>query len=115
MKPILKRFVIVAVAIILAAISIYFIKGWFNVIPWALAAIFLGYLSPARKETIINGALFGYFLFLVYIILGYAGKTDTGSLIKFILFALLFSLIGSLAGIIGTLVGNFVKRKLKPN
>ena len=38
-------------------------------------AILTGYLSLSKKDAIINGILFGYFLFLTYILIGYEGRT----------------------------------------
>jgi hypothetical protein len=108
-----KRIIVIACAILLAVISNYFIAGWYNIIPWSIAAIILGYLNLDRKGALINGALFGYFLFFVYILLGYGGKTDAISILRILLFAVLFSLIGAAAGIIGSLIGNYISRKIK--
>ncbi|MFI5140356.1 MAG: DUF5518 domain-containing protein, partial [Sphingobacteriales bacterium] len=99
---------------LLSVLSYYFIKGWYNVIPWAIAALIVGYLSESRRNSLINGAVFGYFLFVVYIVLGYTGKTDTASIIKFILFTLLFNLVGSVACAAGAFVGNLLKRLSEP-
>ncbi len=109
----LQRVVFVLSSILLAIASYYFFKGWFNIIPWAIAAILIGYVSSVRKNTVINGALFGYFLFITYILIGYKGKTDETSIIKFVLFTICFSLIGSVGGVTGALLGNFLYRKLK--
>jgi uncharacterized membrane protein (UPF0136 family) len=109
-KP-FKKLLPAASAVLLSILSYYFVKGWYNVIPWAIAAIIVGYLSQNRRASIINGAVFGYFLFLVYILLGYAGKTDTASILTFILFTLLFSLVGSIACVAGAFVGNLLNWK----
>ena len=109
----LQRVAIILLSILLAILSYYFIVGWFNIIPWALAALLVGCLNSGQKSTIINGALFGYFLFIFYILIGYKGLMDKTSIIKFLLFNILFSLIGSIAGIIGALLGNFLYRKIK--
>jgi hypothetical protein len=111
MKPFLKIFVLIALASLLAAISKYFVHGWYNIIPWVIATLLVGFLAQSRKRYIINGAVFGYFLFFIYIILAYSGKTDPMSLVKFIAFAVIFSLVGSLAGIAGSFIGNFIRRK----
>jgi len=106
----LKIILIALLATLLAIVSYYFVPGWYNVIPWAIAALVIGYISEGRRNSMINGAVFGYFLFLVYILLGYSGKTDAGSLIKFCLFDLFFSLVGSIAGIAGAYIGNLFKQ-----
>jgi len=99
-------------AIGLSFLSNYYIKGWYNIIPWAIAALLIGYFSGSRRDAIINGAIFGYFLFLFYILLGYGGKTDAGSIMKFIAFNILFSLVGAIAGMIGAFIGNWLKGKI---
>ncbi len=108
-----KRILIFFASILLSILSYYFLTGWVNIIPWAIVALYIGYSSDGRRNTIINGAIFGYFLFLAYILIGYGGKTDTKSIFTIILFALVFSLIGSVAGICGALVGNLTNQKVK--
>ena len=110
MKKSVKIFVIIAAAALLAALSNYFIAGWYNIIPWAIAALLVGFLSDSRRYSIIYGAVFGYVLFLGYIWLGYNGKTDTGSIIKFLVFDVGFSLVGGVAGIVGAVIGNWLKK-----
>ena len=100
-------------AIFLSVLSHYFLNGWTNVIPWVIVALYIGYISVGRRNIVINGAVFGYFLFLIYIVIGYGGKTDAKSLTTFIPFTLVFSIIGSVAGIIGGFIGNFLKQQIK--
>jgi hypothetical protein len=111
MERVVKKLLVAVVAILLSIASYYLFYGWYDVFPWAIAALIIGFTSKNRRNSIINGAIFGYLLFLVYIYLGYKGKTDTSSFIKFILFDLFFSLVGALAGIIGSFIGNWVKRR----
>jgi uncharacterized membrane protein (UPF0136 family) len=85
METTIKKLLPGASAVALGIVSYYFVQGWYNIIPWAIAALMVGYFSKNRRYSIINGAVFGYFLFLVYILVGYSGKTDTNSIIKFIL------------------------------
>jgi len=105
----MKKLIICTGTTILSLFSYYFIQGWYNVIPWTIAALTIGYISKSRRECIVNGALFGYFLFLVYILFGYSGKTDTTSIVKFTVFNLLFSLVGAIAGIIGSYIGYLLR------
>ncbi|HEY5326280.1 MAG TPA: DUF5518 domain-containing protein [Mucilaginibacter sp.] len=111
MERLVKKLLITLLAVVVSILSYYFVTGWYNVITWAIAALVVGYMSENRRNSIINGFLFGYFLFLVYILLGYNGKIDTSSMVKFILFDVFFSLIGSVACIVGAIVGNLFKRK----
>ncbi|WP_096350783.1 hypothetical protein [Mucilaginibacter gotjawali] len=93
--------------------TFYLIYGWYNVFPWAIVALIIGYTGKNRRDGIINGAIFGYFLFLVYIYAGYKGRTDTSAMAKFILFDALFSLVGAFAGAIGAFIGNWLKGKIR--
>ncbi|HEY2583020.1 MAG TPA: hypothetical protein VGI43_14500 [Mucilaginibacter sp.] len=111
MKTGVKRLVIVATAIILGIISCYFFVGWYNVIPWAIAALIIGLTSKNRRDSLINGAIFGYILFLLYIFIGYKGKTDVSVVFHFILFDILFSFLGAVAGAVGALLGNLLRRQ----
>jgi hypothetical protein len=85
--------------------------GWYDVFPWAIVALIIGYTSKTRRNSIINGAIFGYVLFLVYIFAGYNGKTDIAAMFHFILFNLFFSLVGAIAGGIGAFLGYLIKNK----
>ena len=107
------RILIFLASILLSVLSHYFLNGWINVIPWGIVTIYIGYISVGRRNIVINGAIFGYFLFLIYILIGYGGKTDAKSLTTFIPFTLVFSILGSAAGIIGAFIGNFVKQQIK--
>jgi hypothetical protein len=112
MKNRVKILIIIAAGALLAAISNYFITGWYNIIPWAIAALLVGWLSETRRKSILNGAVFGYVLFLVYIWQGYSGKTDAGSMLKFVAFDAGFSLVGAVAGVVGAVVGSWIKGKI---
>lgn len=112
MENLTAKLMILVAAIGLSFLSYKLINGWYNIIPWAIAALLIGYFSGSRRNTIINGAIFGYVLFLVYILLGYRGKTDTPSIIKFIAFNVLFSVVGAIAGVIGAFIGNWLTKKI---
>ena len=111
MKNGIKILVIIAVSALFATVSNYFIAGWYNIIPWAIASLLIGFVSDTRRNAFIYGAVFGYGLFLVYIWLGYNGKTDTTSMIKFLLFDVAFSLVGGTVGLTGTFIGYWLKGK----
>ena len=112
MKTTVKRILSGLSGLMVGAITYYFMYGWHDVFPWAIAALAVGYLSKSRRSSIINGAIFGYFLFLVYIFAGYKGKTDTNAMVRFILFDVLFSLVGAVAGGLGALIGNWFRQRL---
>ena len=110
----MRRLAIVITGVVVGLASYYFLLSlaWFNVMPWAIVTLIIGYLSNGRKDIILNGGLFGYTLFVVYILIGYEGKMDAESIRKILSFSLLFSLVGAAAGIIGAFIGNFIKKKL---
>lgn len=112
MNQFMQRILTIGFSIVLGLASYYVFTGWINVIPWSIFALLIGYLTIGRKNTIINGGFFGYFLFVTYIIIGYKGKTDETSLLKFIFFVAFFSLIGSAASIVGALLGNYFHQNL---
>ena len=105
------KIIISVSGILLGIISIYLFSGWYNIIPWAICALSIGYFSPNKKAAILKGILFGYFLFITYILWGYKGPTDGRSIFRFILFAMAFSLIGGIAAAAGSLLGYFIKQK----
>ena len=111
MKTLREKLIAAVVGVLIGIASYYLINGWYNVIPWAVAAFFVGYFSKSRNNALINAAIFGYFLFLAYIYIGYQGKTDTGSLLKFVLFDVAFSLIGAIIGLLGGYGGFLMKKK----
>jgi len=111
MRLILKIFGILLSALLTGWISIHFFAGWYCVIPWSLVTLTIGYLQKTGKIAAASGAVFGYFLFLGYLILGYKGLMDTDSLLHFLLFSVAFSLIGAAAGMAGGLTGYWIKKK----
>ena len=113
MKNIVKILVVIVAAATLATVSNYFFTGFYNIIPWSVAALIIGFAADSRRDIIITGAVFGYVLFVVYIWLGYNGKTDTGSMEKFALFDAAFSLVGGGCGIVGAFIGRWMKIKVK--
>ena len=112
MEKIREKLLVGLTGILVGLATYYLMYGWYDVFPWAIVALAVGYLSKNRNNSLINGAIFGYFLFLVYIYAGYKGKTDTVATIKFILFDIVFSLVGAIAGAVGGLIGYWFKQKL---
>ena len=106
----MKRKSITAVVGILTGIlCVYFFKGWVNVIPWTIISLSLGMYQSTRQNAIIHGAVFGYFLFFTYILVGYRGEMTIAGVFKILSFSILFSFVGALAGVIGAWLGHFLK------
>jgi hypothetical protein len=107
----LSKIIVIISGVLLAIISYNVLSGWLNIIPWSIIAIVIGYLSFSKKDAIAKGILFGYFLFLTYILIGYKGSLDIKSITRILLFSIAFSLIGGIAGFIGAFIGYFIKKK----
>ena len=101
---------IIVISLLLGALSIFLFTGWYNIIPWSMALMLLGYLSPSRKGSLKSGAVFGYFLFFGYILVGYRGKLDASSLARFSLLLIGFSLLGAICGMAGAFLGHIFRR-----
>lgn len=108
-RRIIIRTLLAAGAVVIGYLSYRLMSGWYNIVPWAVAALSTGFFSKCRQGSLINGAIFGYFLFMAYIWLGYQGKTDEASILHFILFDLAFSLVGAMAGSIGARLGYVIR------
>ena len=111
MGILLKRLLIMSVAILLAVLCNGTFVGWLNIVPWALAAIIVGQISINCWDVVINGALLGSLLFGAYIICGYKGNTDTNSIMGFSLYLIPLSIIGGLAGVAGAFIGYYIRVK----
>lgn len=44
-----------------------------SLVLWTVGALSIGYLSPLRKNALINGALFGFFVSFFFMWAGYTG------------------------------------------
>lgn len=115
MNPLLKRFLVILSALAAALFSRYFLYAWqwHNIIPWALISFIVGLISINRKDSIYNGALFGYFLSLFYLFSDYAGKEDIVSITKLIAVVLAISLVGAIGGTTASVIGNMLKKRFQ--
>src|ERR1039457_7326253 len=91
------RLVIVIFSVLLGFLCIRLkLHGWLNILPWSISALIVGYISLNKRDSLINGAVLGYFIFVSYIFFGYKGNTELSQYSRFIIFMLLFSFIGAL-------------------
>jgi hypothetical protein len=88
------------------------LHGWLNILPWSISALIVGYISLNKRDSLINGAVLGYFIFVSYIFFGYKGNTELSQYSRFIIFMLLFSFIGALSGLIGSYIGYLIHKKI---
>jgi uncharacterized protein YqhQ len=105
-----KYLYFIVAGILFGTLSTLWVHGWYTIIPWIIATLIVGWLNPNRQAAVTNGAIFGYMIFLSYIFAGYKGKTDTKTILLFILFNFGFSLVGSVAGLLGGFIGNWLRR-----
>ena len=107
------RLVIVIFSVLLGFLCIRLkLHGWLNILPWSISALIVGYISLNKRESLINGAILGYFIFVSYIFFGYKGNTELSQYSRFIIFMLLFSFIGALSGLIGSYIGYLIHKKI---
>jgi len=111
METMMKKIIMSLLGVALGIATYYFMYGWYDVFPWAVVALIIGYTSNIRRDSIINGSVFGYVLFLVYVFLGYKNKTGIEGMIRFVVFDMLFSLVGAICGAVGAYLGNLVKKR----
>lgn len=104
-----RKWVLVVTGIILGILSHYVITGWYTLIPWVVITPLVGMGCKEARQSVIGGILFGYMLFLTYLLMGYGGQTDLINLAKFLGFSMLFSLIGAICGLAGTYIGYSIR------
>lgn len=105
-----SSFLMLGLGILAAALTYWYLSGWYSIIPWIAIVLVIGLINKYRIRATNQGALFGFALFLTYLIMGYEGKRDFLSLFKFAGLALLLSLLGAICGIIGTYIGYYLKK-----
>ena len=108
MQSAIRILVIIIIGGLLGIASFYLIAGWYNVISWAVVSLIIGYRSSITRQCLVDGAVFGYILFLVYMFLGYNAGTDVKAFSRFMLFDIGLSLIGAIIGAAGSYAGFFL-------
>lgn len=73
MKNLTAKLLILVAAIGLSFLSYELINGWFNIIPWAIAALLTGYFSGSRRA-VITGLYSGMFYYWCIFYWGIAAK-----------------------------------------
>lgn len=89
------------------ASKVLFVGSWLTLIPWGIAGLGIGLYTISKKEALINGAIYGFVLSLVFLISGYNGTRPLMSVLPFFV---LLSLFGALSGLILGLIGYFLRR-----
>jgi hypothetical protein len=84
------------------AANFLFVGSALTLIPWGIAALLIGYFSKGRREALLNGAVYGFILSFVFLLVGYTGTEPVITRTPF--FALL-ALFGAACGAILSVVG----------
>ncbi|WP_129545537.1 hypothetical protein [Arthrobacter dokdonensis] len=86
-----------------------FVGSSLSLIPWGLAALFVGYFSTTWATALGSSALFGFCLAGTFMLAGYQGTAPvTNDLIPFAI----IGLVGALCAIAGATVGRLVRMKV---
>ena len=75
-----------------------FVDSALSLIPWSIAGLTIGY-SGSNRDSIINGAAYGFTLAFVFMIIGYSGTASLMSRLPF------FAILGFVGGICGLVLG----------
>ncbi len=86
-----------------------FVGSWLSLVPWSIAGLAIGAWSN-KRNSMINGAIFGFSVSFVFMIAGYNGSASLFSRIPF--FALL-GLFGALCGFILGFLGYLMKAGIR--
>jgi hypothetical protein len=95
-----KIYTAIAAGVVLGIIGarFLFVGSWFNLIPWSLAGLAIGYWGT-KNEAMIDGVVYGFVLSFVFMIAGYDGKASLISRVPF------FSILGVFGGMCGLILG----------
>lgn len=85
-----------------------FVGSWLNLVPWTIAGLAIGYWGP-KKESVINGFVYGFVLSFVFMAAGYSGNS---SLISRAPFFGVLGVVGGICGLILGLLGVYLKTKV---
>ncbi len=98
------------VGIICGSMSNYgFLEGrWGNLVLWGLVGVFIGVCARTLRGASITGSLYGFFLVMSFLYVGYQGSAE--SIPSFILLSVFLSLLGSACGVVCAIVGKRISR-----
>ena len=111
----MKRLIIVAlVGVLLGSfISKYlFVGSWLNLVLWGTVGVSIGWFAQSKKESLADGALFGFVLSFSFMMAGYGGSMSRISrVLPFSVLGVFGAICGMALGIIGQVIVTHVKRK----
>lgn len=81
-----------------------------SLIPWAIAGLIVGWFAKSKKQSLVVGAIYGFFLSFVFMVAGYNG---TRPLIQVIPFFIGLGIFGALCGLVLSFIGCSTRKLLK--
>ena len=81
--------------------------GGLTLLPWAVAALLIGWLSRDAKLAFVNGAIYGFVLSFVFMLAGYEGNEVVAKLPFFVL----LGLFGGVCGLIWAWLGRLLRAR----
>jgi hypothetical protein len=78
--------------------------GGLTLLPWAVAALLIGWLSRDAKLALVNGAIYGFVLSFVFMLAGYEGDAVVDKMPFFVL----LGIFGGVCGLIWAWLGRFL-------
>lgn len=103
-------FVGIAIAV-LSATALSTLEWTYVLLVWAASGATLGALTGDHRSAMWIGLLFGMFLSLTYLLLGFQGEAS--KFVLFAVFALALSLIGALGGLLAAEIGFWLREAAK--
>jgi hypothetical protein len=85
-----------------------FVGSWLSLVPWTIVGLGFGVWAQ-HKQWRILGALYGFFLFLVFTIAGYSGTASVSSRVPFFL---IIGIVGSIFGFVTGWLGSVIRKKI---
>ena len=89
-----------------AATKMLFLGGW-TLVPWAVAAMLIGWLSADARRALVHGALYGFVLSFVFMVADYVGS----ELFAKLPFFALLGILGGACGLAWAWAGRFLRTR----
>jgi hypothetical protein len=95
----------------ISAHSPLFSTSWIALIFWGIVGVAIGFLSRGKREAMVSGGVYGFFLVLSFLAFGFHGASTQVS--SFVLLMLVLGVIGIVCGLITSWIGLWIKNSNK--
>lgn len=85
--------------------------SWYNLLLWTIVGLALGFFYTEKKTMLWSGGVYGFFLSISFLFLGFEGTPD--KFWGFALFSLVLSIIGALYGALFGRIGGWLRTKIR--